>query len=422
MKKVLVLSYYFPPLGLGGSQRMTKFVKYLPQYNWEPTVITVKDILYWAKDESLLDDVKDIRIIRTGSLDPQRLLYKLKPSQNKSDISSEVKQSSLMQFLNQKVFAFFCIPDTKILWNWLAFRTIRELFKIEYFDAVISTGPPHSTHLLAMKIKKKFNIPWIADFRDDWAGGHVVHEPTFMQRYLHQKYQRSVINSADSVISVSEGIQKVFADINSSQKHYLITNGYDPDDFKDNAWKPSAKYVITYSGVISKFSDPEPFFKALNLLKRETPNLYQQLLVRFVGQDVTGNLAALAKKYDVSDSLEIVGFQQHNRAMEYIAESNALLLIATGTPQDTFIPGKTFEYLGSLKPILCISNVTDTSVLLKDYSLALISTPDEIEYIKNNLVLLLTQNLELKTTDQMFVKQFDRKSQTRYLAQILDEL
>ncbi len=422
MKKVLVLSYYFPPLGLGGSQRMTKFVKYLPHNNWEPTVITVKDILYWAKDASLLDDLKNIRVIRTGSWDPQRLLYKMKPAQNTSTVGAEMKPSSLMQFLNQKVFAFFCIPDTKILWNWLAFRKICKLFSDESFDAVISTGPPHSTHLLAMKIKKKFNISWIADFRDDWAGGHVVYEPTFIQRYLHQKYQRSVIHSADAVISVSEGIQKVFADINPNQKHYLITNGYDPDDFKGDDGNPAEKYIITYSGVISKFSDPEPFFKALDLLKRETPELYQRLLIRFVGKDVTGNLSNLANKYNIADCIEIVGFQQHNDAIAYVKASNALLLIATGTAQDTFIPGKTFEYLGSFKPIICISNVTDTFVLLKDYSLALLSNPNDITQIKNNLVLLLTQNLEMKTTDQMFVKQFDRKSQTRYLAQILDEL
>ena len=421
--KVLLLSYYFPPLGLGGTQRMAKFAKYLPEFGWQPTVVTVKDIYYWARDESLLDDLHDIRIIRTESLDPQRLLFRLKkktttPS-DKVD-GSGGRPSALMQFINQKLLAFFCVPDSKVLWNPLAWREIKRLLGRESFDAVISSGPPFSTHLLAARVSKKYGLKWVADFRDDWAGGHVVHEPTSLHRWLNHTYQQRVVRQADAIIAVSPGIGDDLVRNTPDAGYHLITNGYDPDDYP----VPSARdgyFYIVYCGVISKFSEPEVLFKALQMLQHQRPDIYARLRVTFVGQDVTGKLVEYADQYGVGECIALTGFMPHDRALQYVVDADALLLIATGTPKDTFIPGKTFEYLGARKPVLCISNVADTSAMLRQYSAARIVEPNDPKGVYRALTDMVQSPVGPNENDHDFIEQFNRKQQTRKLGKILNE-
>jgi len=150
-----MLSYYFPPLGMGGTQRSAKFARYLPEFGWEPTVLTVKPIAYWAEDASLLEEVAAIRLVRTGSLDPQRLLHLLKKGAGRAAPGAEKgapAAGGMAAWLNRKLLPWFLLPDSKILWRWHAARAAARLLHAGEFSAIWSTSPPHSTHLIARRL------------------------------------------------------------------------------------------------------------------------------------------------------------------------------------------------------------------------------------------------------------------------------
>ena len=425
MKKLLILSYYFPPLGLGGTQRAAKFAKYLPEFGWSPTVITVKPIAYWAQDKSLLNDLEGLRVVRTGSFDPQRLLKKINDTKktNTENISSTAN-NNFLQKLNQNVFSFFLVPDSKLLWNSHVCKTVERLLKQEDFDALFTTSPPHSTQLAGKKIAGKFGLKWVADFRDDWAGGHVVHEPTPVQKWVNRRMQRAVIKAADAVICASNGIKSGFkVDTNFTEKLFVITNGFDADDLSvPIVKKKNDQFVFCYCGVISKFSDSTALLRALEILRKKNPLTFNKMKFRFVGYDATGRFKEMVNAYGLGNTIELVGFKPHNEAMQFLVNSDFLLLLATGKKTDTFIPGKTFEYFGAQKHVFCISNVTDTNQLLAQYSMTHVTAPDSPETIANSLDDFINKKWTFQQHDKKFIRQFNRKNQTKFLAEILDRL
>lgn len=405
---------------------MAKFARYLPEFGWQPTVVTVQPIVYLAQDESLSSDLARVRVIRTDSWDPQRLLMKFK-RQNKpvaAQNTGSTNPGKLLQFINQKLFSFFLIPDSKVLWNPLLYKSITRLLHGEKFDVVLTSSPPHSTHLVGKKLAAKYGLKWVADFRDDWAGGHVVFEPTRIHRWVNHRLQKAVLAGADAVICASPGIRSTFLDKTvTTDKFHIITNGYDIADYPP-ASKSTDKHCFTlcYCGVISRFSDPASLFKALLLFKIKYPVSWKQLRIQFVGHDASGKLADMVHKNSLDDLVEIIGFKPHNQALQYVVNADALLLLATGNDRDTFIPGKIFEYFGAQKPILGISNVKDTSELLQKYSMARFLSIDKPEEIADALHDLMSTNLQILPGDLAFIEQFNRKTQTEKLANIFNGL
>ncbi len=205
MKRVLILAYYFPPLGMGGVQRVAKWVKFLPRFGWAPHILTVQPIRYHAFDASLLAEVDGIPVTRTESLDPARLAKRFFPrSENAAVPAQSVSSSGRLQ----KWLRFLLLPDSKIGWYPIAVRTARRLIDTLQPEAIISTSPPLTAHLVALHIKKSFGLPWVADFRDGWLGGEYVPTPTALHRFFHRRWARQVLKQADTVLAVSEPILK----------------------------------------------------------------------------------------------------------------------------------------------------------------------------------------------------------------------
>ncbi len=425
LKKLLILSYYFPPLGLGGTQRAAKFAKYLPEFGWSPTVLTVKPVAYWARDESLLNDLEGLHVIRTESSDPLRLLKKFKDTKKSQTGNFNLSPNSgLLQKLNQNVFSFFLVPDSKLLWNGHVLKTVERLLKQEHYDALFTTSPPHSTHLAGKKIARSFGLKWVADFRDDWAAGHVVYEPTPVQKWLNRRMQKSVIETANAVICASNGIKSGFEkDTNSSEKFTVITNGFDAGDFTvPTATGNTGNFVFCYCGVISKFSDPAALFQGLKIFREKNPATFGKVKFQFVGYDATGKLPEMVKSFGLENTIELTGFKPHEEAVQYLVNADFLLLLATGKKTDTFIPGKTFEYFAAQKPVFCLSNVPDTNEILAQYGLAKVMGPDNPEKIAANLDFFIGNKWSIQEKDKIFIQQFNRKNQTKHLAEILDRL
>lgn len=414
--KVLILTYYYPPLGLGGAQRVAKFVKYLPEFGWTPTVVTVKPIAYWATDRSLLLDVRDVRVLRTESLDPQRLLVRLGKVSLRSQTGD--RRVGIGSFINAKLLPFFLMPDSKILWRPFVLKTVRNLLAREKFDALMTSSPPHSVHLIGRRIAKKYGLPWLADFRDGWAGSHIVHEPTRRQYTHNVKLQNKVVADADAVVSVSPGIDRSLKKLSRApEKFYIVTNGFDPQDFQCALHK-NAQYTLCYSGTINKFADPMPFLDALVVLRDETPHTLARLRVQFVGYDTLGTLNNAVKCRGLAEYVDIIGHKDHLESVKYLVSADALLLIAKARETDTFIPGKTFEYIGACKPIFAISNSRDTNALLSDYASAYITN----SFDPHRICLGLQEFLRIKWNSRninLSLDQFNRRIQTKKLTEIL---
>jgi glycosyltransferase involved in cell wall biosynthesis len=423
MKKVLLVSYYFPPLGLGGTQRAVKFARYLPQFDWEPTVLTVKPIAYWAQDPSLLAEVHHVSVVRTGSLDPQRLLHLAGKSDTGFRASAGDGRRGLPGFINDQVLPLFLVPDSKILWRCHAVHAASRLLRTEKFAAIVTTGPPHSAHLIGRTLAHRFSLPWVADFRDAWFGGVVMHEPTRWHRRWQRHLQNSVLRSADAIVSVSEGIQKELQRLElQAGKFHLIPNGFDESDYPPRSKRVRGdRFVFCHCGSISRYSHPGPLLQALAQLTKRDPKLIQQIHFNFVGFDATGSFAKEVRASGLEEMITMTGYQPHRDALQHLVDADALILIAQGEAGDPFIPGKTYEYLGAKKPVLAITNVHDTIERLQSFPWISLCSPEKIDEIAAQ-VIRLAGVPKAGAMDTRLLSPFDRVHQTGRLAKILDGL
>jgi len=311
-------------------------------------------------------------------------------------------------------------PDVKIFWLPFAIRAIRSLLQDNVYQVLLTSSPPHSTHLIGRSLAKQYGIKWIADFRDGWAGSHVVREPTIGHHLLNKHWQNSVVKCADAVVTVSPGIEKSFESA-KSDKFYLIPNGFDPDDYLSEISR-SSKYTLCYSGTINTFAHPETFLRALAIIKRNHPKIYSKLEVVFLGYDTLGTLQHLINVYGLEDAVKTFGHQDHPTAVRNLQRADALLLIALGRDVDTFIPGKTFEYLGAQKPIFAISNSRYTNDLLSHYSRAFIVPPKNPAEIAEKFAEFFHTKWDSINIDAAWINTYNRRQQTKTLASILDEI
>ncbi|MFQ5675482.1 MAG: glycosyltransferase, partial [bacterium] len=364
----MILAYYFPPLGMGGTQRAAKFVKYLPEFDWRPFVITVKQVAYYATDTSLLKDISGASIFRCGSLDPQRLLAIYRKGGTKR-ISSTGRNKTYRRL--NRLLSWILIPDSKILWLPFAFVKALRLIWREEIDCFITTSPPHSVHLLGKALRWITGKPWIADFRDSWPGGNFQVEPTRIHTWLNLQMEKSVLLQADRLITVSSGQTAELARRDKaeqfSQKLATICNGFDPDDFPTGSIVSGEEFTITYVGTVSDISPVDDFLTALAKFLAEPPVERTGVMVKFVGADLGGLQAAIARN-GLNDVVEHVGYLPHDQAVAQIVDSNLLLYCVASRARSAFIPGKTFEYMASGVPVLAISPLVEGIELLKKYT------------------------------------------------------
>jgi len=418
MKQVLIIAYYFPPLGMGGVQRATKWVKYFPAFGWQPHVVTVKDIDYYAHDITLLEDVRNRSIYRTGSFDPARVLAKFR---RRDPINSEKKTDFSRKGVG--VARRFFIPDSKIGWYPFAWRKLVHLVKRIQPDAVISTSPPLTAHLLGMKVKKKFGIPWVADFRDYWLGGEYLYTPTFLHRCLHKKWAQDVIRTADAVVSVSEPIRQSFLSMGAAdtEKFYDIPNGFDLDDFRKVAPEKFPKKTLLYLGSLGGANDPSLFFRAVKDLFRRHSAVLSDWQFVFVGEGIS----TVSIPPEIQGSLLFMPYVSHEKAIALLKGASALLFTLSADVNPGMVTGKIFEYIASGKPIFAISpeGVVATK-MLRSYNFGRLITDFNPGIISKELERFLGDDFEKESPAQFsrFQEIYSRKNQTKKLAAVLDQI
>jgi glycosyltransferase involved in cell wall biosynthesis len=360
-KKVLFITYYWPPSGGAGVQRCLKFVKHLPEFGITPTVITVseKEGSYPVLDESLAADIPaGVRVIRTATSEPFEFYKKIT---GKKEIPYGGFANERRESLAQKFFKFLrgnlFIPDARVGWNKYAIQAASKLLAEEKFEAVITTSPPHSSQLIGLALKQQFGVRWIADLRDPWTDIYYYKDlqHTTWAKNKDARYERDVIEKADALLVTSSDTKRLFlakAPQVGSAKIKVLPNGFDEEDFKAPSAPPADAFVITYTGTITETYNIEAFLKALSQVASRHPDIPFRL--RFVGK-ISDSIFHQVVASGLEPVTEVIPFVPHSESVKYLLNSTVLLM---GIPdvENNFciLPGKLFEYLAANKPIICI--------------------------------------------------------------------
>ncbi len=365
MKKLLFVSYYWPPSGGPGVQRAVKFVKYLPDNGIEPVVVTVRpgQASYPLTDTSLAHDIPEtIRVIRTKSFEPLRL-YSLFSARKK--LPSPGFAGADKPGLLEKAWRFargnLFIPDARKGWNAHAIRACARLLQEDDYHAVLTTSPPHSSQLIGLSLQQRFGIPWVADLRDPWTDIYYNRELYRLRcaRGKDARLEKTVLEKANAIITVSDSLKELFASKSPGidpDKIHVIPNGFDPDDFnmlhagKDSHREATRPFVIGYTGTMSDAYPVAGFIQAVLQFLLEHPSA--DVKIRFTGQLSKGAQDAF-RNAGLTDKLIVQGHVDHGMAVQQMAAADLLLLIIPDVlHNEGILTGKLFEYLASRRPIL----------------------------------------------------------------------
>lgn len=371
--KVLIITYYWPPMGGGGVQRWLKMTKYFRDFDVEPIIFTTKDAEISLYDESLLNEVPEgFEIHRVPIWEPFNLYRwftgKKKNEKIQPGFLQESKSNSLLNKISIWIRGNVFIPDAKRFWIRPSVKYLNKYLKSNDVDLIVSTGPPHTTHLIALKISKKFDIPWIADFRDPWTNID-FYDKLLLSKWAdnkHHQLELKVLKNADEIVTVSNSWAKDFEKI-CGRKITVITNGYDEADFKNNELPLDKSFSITHAGSLNADRNPKIFWEALGELKAENHELFKDLKIYLYGPVDISALNDI-KQYNLLQYVVKVNALPHKQIIEKLITSQILLLPLNNTPNiDGVIPGKLYEYLGAKRPILCIGKTTgDAAMIIKE--------------------------------------------------------
>ncbi|HET6990251.1 MAG TPA: glycosyltransferase family 4 protein, partial [Bacteroidia bacterium] len=359
MKRVLIVTYYWPPSGGPGVQRWLKFVKYLRKFNIEPIVVTVdeKKASYPVSDDSLASEIPEgIKIYRTDSFEPLKLFSSIFKKEKVP--YAGIPDRDKMSFVGRTalyVRANYFIPDARKGWNKYAFRKCCEIIESEKIDAVITSSPPHSTQLIGLRLKEKYGLKWLADLRDPWTEIYYYHKLHHSEKAKKKdlQYETDVLNKSDFVTVTSEQTGIRFADKISGdrKKISVITNGFDEEDFQNIKLIPSKEFTITFLGTINIQFGIEHFVEAIQGLRIKFPDI--PLRLKFVGNMDQATKQLLVSK--VPDSIELIDYVPHKESIQHICNAQLLLLVIPKGKNEGTVPGKTFEYMAAKRNILCLA-------------------------------------------------------------------
>jgi len=423
-KKVLIITYYWPPAGGPGVQRWLKFVKYLPEFNIEPIVFIPENPNYPLIDESLVAEVSNnVTIIKHAINEPYkwaRFLSKKSSKTISKGIISEHKKQSLVEKLMLYIRGNFFIPDARVGWVEPSVNYLSDYIKKESIHTIITTGPPHSVHLIGFKLKEILGIKWLADFRDPWTtiGYHKQLKLTKKSKAKHKALEDQVLNAADQIIVTSLNTKKEFEAI-TSQPIEVITNGYDDESIVN--FEMDSKFTISHIGSLLSKRNPKNFWKILGDLVEENPEFAKDFQLRFVGV-VSEKILDFLYDIGLSDYIDNVGYVSHKESIVFQKKSQIILLVEIDS-DDTkcIIPGKLFEYIVSGRPIISIGpKDTDVEKIIKETNTGNYFNYDDYESLKRIILehYKAFQNSELQS-HPMGLQMYHRKVLAQSLSKIL---
>lgn len=411
LRNVLVISYYFPPMGLSGVQRTLKFVKYLPNYGWNPLVLTTNEPSYYAFDGELNAEIESlgISVFRTGLTNSNRRKIKKFPS------------AYWFQKLGRIFLNFFLQPDTKITWKRKALQLGREILRQNHVDVIYATAPPFTDFLVAQQLSNEFNIPFVVDYRDVWVDNPFQLYPTFFHKNFSRKLEEKILKQAHSIIVTYRGTKEILLSryqFLRSEDITIIPHGFDSDDF-DKYGKcvvnPS-KFVITHSGLFQDNRNPKFFLKAFARFVNDRQD-GKDKEAWFIGIMRKSHIRYISQ-FKLEAYVKLYGYQPHQDVIRLLCQSNVLWLVFEDNVRS---PGKLFEYFGAQKPILICAPDGYMKRLALESNSAIGVEPRDVEGIYNalNTFYDLWLNNALPRPSTEFIQRFDRKILTAELARQL---
>jgi len=427
LKQILFISYFFPPLGGPGVQRAQKFTKYLPQFGWQPIVITVKNIEYIAYDYSLLKEISNVEIHRTDSFDLMRLLYHFERIRNirKKENKLYMTASDSLRKFSRKIFPI----DSKIGWIPFALKKGSQLIKNKDIKAIFVTIGPYSSAIVGYKLAKKFNLPLIIDYRDLWIGKPDITYFSNWHRKFSIYWERKMLKFARLITVNTEftkdKILSLYSEIENS-KFKVIYNGCDREDFSQKYSKENDKIIFTYTGGFYGERTPYYFLKVLEKMLNKNllpPNIE----FKFIGNYFKDIMQMLENKR-LRSILAVIPQVTHKKSVKYLIQSDFLMLFIAKKDSEIILPAKIFEYLAARKPILAmIPRNGESAKIIRENNAGFISEIDEENLIMENILKLLNLyksgllNTHFKLDSKDYLK-YERRNLTYELSKNLDNI
>ncbi len=426
LKKVLIISYYWPPSGGAGVQRWLKFAKYLPEFGYQPIIYTPENPEFPVIDESLLKDVpREVEVIRQPIWEPYgwyRQFLGQKDKKIGAGFVSEKKEPSLLNTISVWVRGNFFIPDARKFWVKPSVQFLSNYLSENKVDVVVSTGPPHSMHLIALELKKRHNIKWIADFRDPWTNIDFYQE-LMLTSWADKRYralEREVLTTADKVLTIGYTMSQEMEALGATDVE-TVTNGFDEDDFPSAEPKLDNEFSISHIGTFSPSRNHPIFWKALAELKNENLDFAKNFKLRTVGV-VDHNVASSIKDAGLQENWERIDYVSHSEVLNFQLSSKVLLVSINNTPNSKgILPGKFFEYLASGRPILAIGpKDSDIGAVLDKTKAGVVIERDDLEGMKQAVMQLYLGTQQFQRNEKEIVK-FSRRGLTGQLVNVIQE-
>lgn len=415
--KVLILTYYWPPAGGSGVQRWLKFVKYFRDFGIEPVIYTVKNPNYPIMDKSLLKDIPEgVEVLREPIWEPNNIRGKNKNT-SAGFLSSK---PSLMGKVLQYIRANYFIPDARKFWIKPSVKFLTKYLNSSDIDIVISTGPPHSLHLIANQLKQQTGIKWISDFRDPWTDIDYFHQLPLRAKSQkkHQDLEREVLKTSDAVIVVGETMKQNYLALNSNI--HVVTNGFDSDILTENK-KLDLKFTMTHIGLMNDDRNPLILWESLRELSKEVKNFSTDLQIKLIGR-VSEKCLNDIHMNKLASNLKKIDYVSHNKVQEYQQSSQVLILAINDVPSAKgIITGKIFEYLIAKRPIFAIGPVDgDLSEIIKQTNSGVIVDFKDKVSMKATILEYYKLYKEGKLcVDSHQIEQYHRRSLTERMSQII---
>lgn len=423
-KKILIISYYWPPAGGPGVQRWLKFCKYLPEFGWESVVYTPENPSYPMVDESLISDIlPHQKTIKTKIWEPYQLaeLWTKKTKKYKAGQFDTEKNQDWKSKLSLYIRGNFFVPDARKFWVKPSVKILKNYLKQNPTDVIVSSGPPHSMHLIGLELKKQFpNITWIADFRDPWTDisyYNYLKLSSFANK-KHHELENKVLQTADICLATS------YTDTENFRKKganaHCITNGFDGEICTKKPEKTS-QFTLSYIGVLEQLRNPEVLWKALIELCNEHKDFSENLELKFVGR-LDDKIQTYLSESPLQQNCTFTSYLPHQEAVTEMKTASLLLICNFPNPESKgIIPGKLFEYLTTQNPILSIGpGQSDVSIILQKTHAGKHFSPTNALEIKNYILqqfqLWKIGNNSLEPTQ---ISDFHRKNLTQQLVNLL---
>lgn len=424
MKKVLIITYYWPPSGGSGVQRWTKFAKYLPSEGWQPVIYTPENPDVPSIDHSLEADVEGVTVIKHRITEFYSLWRKItgQKAGNKEVNPLNAGEKTLKQKAMLAIRGNLFIPDPRVTWVGPSVKFLKKYLRDHPVDVIVTTGPPHSMHLIGMNVSAATGIPWIADFRDPWTKLFYFKHMALSKwaDSKHRRLEKQVLDRSDAVIAVSPFVQKEFEEMTETPVH-LITNGYDACDFARQP-DPDGFFNVTHTGLFAADGNPLALWEALADKCVDTPGFKLKLRIRLAGK-TDGEIIEAIKAAGLEDNLQDLGYQEHTEAVKEQINASLLILPLRREPEyRATLPGKLFEYLAALNPILGIGQ-TDGAMagIVNETEAGTVCGWEDKAGIRNFIDRIWESFLSGSArNDTKNIEKYSRTATTRQLAKLLN--